>query len=112
MNRLVFGALAAALLCVAGGASAQTTVPPPVSFATVDAVKVEYSRISITGIVEDEASPRTLTFYFSTSSTAYSLQQACERLGLLAMAKPGQYVLEVQQVSSLSVKCTLARAAP
>jgi hypothetical protein len=113
MNRLVVGALlVAAALQVSSRASAQI-VPESVTFTAVDAVKTENTRVHVTGIVEGEVDPRTVTVYFATSTSAYSSQESCERLALLAMAKPGQYRLTIKSSSSwVSAMCTLARAAP
>lgn len=112
MNRRLMGALTAGvLLCVAGLARAQSSLPAPVVFTAVDAVKLEYSKLSITGIVEGEAAPRTVAFYFAST---HFRQESCERLVLLAMEKPGQYLLTMQNqtYSSSDANCSLSRANP
>jgi hypothetical protein len=84
------------------------------SFVAVDAVETGYQRLTITGIVIGEASPTTREFYFSaTSPSQFEVQLAsCVRLALLALNKPGQFVFQVEYVSSGSPKCKLARATP
>jgi hypothetical protein len=75
--------------------------------------------VSITGIIQGEATPRTVTLSYepySGSTTNYAGSkrtfERCERLLLLAMAKPGQYLLEMRHeelYGSEYIGCKLTR---
>ena len=77
-------------------------------FTTVDSynIKGDSLEVQVTGIVQGEATPRTvtLTYHPSTFSgqagdyvASMRTFDRCERLLLLAMSKPGQYFLELRQ---------------
>jgi hypothetical protein len=106
-------ALAAAIL-VAGSirATAQTT-PTIYTFSTVDEVQTYAYILKVTGILQGEASATTLTFNFPnyTSASAADQLASCERKALLAMAKPGQYLLKLDYYGS-TPRCALTRANP
>lgn len=94
-------------------------------FTTVDSynIKGEVSEVEVTGIVQGEATPRTVTLTyhpstFSSQAGDYVASQRtfdrCERLLLLAMSKPGQYFLELRQEHDpfstiLFIGCKLTR---
>ena len=114
MNRLVVGALTATL--IAGSAAAQV---PPLAynakiFTAVDTVSVQNTTVLVTGIVQGEAAPSTwaVRAYSSTEATAWAA--ICQRSALLAMSKPGQYLLEIQYLSSTygGSVCKLSRVTP
>jgi hypothetical protein len=116
MKRVVVGVFATAvMLCVAGRARA--AIPPYAYtakvFATVDAVAVQGAYVIVTGIVQGEEAPSTWAAAYS-SSTGVDFVAACQRNALIAMAKPGQYLLEIQYLSSTSggSVCKLSRATP
>jgi hypothetical protein len=118
MKRLAF---AAALLgALAAPAAAQTVPAMPantVTFVAVDALRVEDNKLYVTGVVTGEAaaSERGFTFYTTTGQTSYSLRESCERLALVAMAKPGQYTFEIAGYSATNgsnAKCKLTRVSP
>ncbi|WNZ61164.1 hypothetical protein QEG98_35515 [Myxococcus sp. MxC21-1] len=83
-------------------------------FTTVDAV-MAYSLnggFEVTGILEGEATPRTLTF-MSTGGN-YESQQGfgtrCDRMALLLMTRPGHFHLTVRMPSSYqATTCKLTR---
>jgi hypothetical protein len=106
MKRLVLAALAA----LAVRAQAQTAPPPAYVFTTVDDVLLEWSNVYVTGVVEGETAARRIVFTFSNTTYA-SQRQSCERLLLLAMSKPGQYKVRVQQYGTVAT-CALERVAP
>lgn len=107
MKRFVV-AVTAVLLLAGSVARAQTTW---FAFTTVDAVNMETNRMSVTGVLEGAAAASTATFYFT--SGAPDLLQNCQKLALLAMTKPGQYLLKINPgVSYGYPQCTLARVAP
>jgi hypothetical protein len=103
-------ALAVLLLGAARDATAQTTVTVYV-FTTVDAVKSSVDRLYITGILEGTSTPATRAIQVAYSQY-YSHLENCERLAMLAMTKPGQYVLEITRPSSSYDTCELRRATP
>ena len=110
MTRLSFAAAAAALAVTA---QAQTTPSPaysPVVFSTVDAVSVEASRVVVTGIVQGQTVAS--QWYASQSTDTYGWAQNCQRAALLAMAKPGQYLLEIRTSGGYAAVCKLTRVAP
>jgi hypothetical protein len=114
---LAWFAAASSLLVVAPAAVGQTTPPPTTTFVAVDAVKVDHTRIVVTGVLEGEATAVDREFYFTFSaystSQPYEQRQSCERLALVAMAKPGFYTFSVTQGSSSGYpSCTLARVTP
>lgn len=105
--------------------------PAPVSaaivstyvFETVDSYDISGERreVKITGIISGEAAPRTVTLMYNAANTGttYSDEIAskrtferCERFALMAMSKPGQYLLEMRQESNATysyIGCKLTR---
>jgi hypothetical protein len=114
---LAWFAAASSCLVVAPAAMGQT-VRATTTFAAVDAVTVDHTRLVVTGVLAGEATAvsREFSFSFSNYSTThpYEQRQACERLALTAMAKPGFYTFSVttQGTSSENPSCTLARSTP
>jgi hypothetical protein len=79
-------------------ASAQSSPQKTYVFETVDSYDTGHGgSVSLTGIVLGESAPRAIAF---TSDTWYDpsieLLRSCERFSLMAMMKPGQYLLEVR----------------
>jgi ABC-type sugar transport system substrate-binding protein len=105
-------AAAVSLVAIAAAAAAQSTVTKLV-FTTVDAVKMDYSAIYVTGVQEGATEASTAPIYCSSNTNCPTQLQNCEKIALLAMSKPGQYVLEIekQQYSTFD-RCTLRRVAP
>jgi hypothetical protein len=84
--------------------------------------------VEVTGVVQGESSPRTVTLKYSPrypSSdrgtdfiSSKRTFERCERLALLAMSKPGQYLLELRQERNTVVTetnyigCKLTRRVP
>lgn len=123
MKRITLAAAAVVLtLGVGSTASAQTAPPAPVVFVAVDAFSYDAAscRITVTGIVQGEASSSDQTFVYScesSSSPNYELGrriQSCERMALLAMAKPGLYLFQVTPYTGFYYfpACKLARVNP
>ncbi len=114
MKRWLAVGAAALGVSLAGVAAAQSSASPYV-FVTVDSVKAEASRLWITGILQGEAAPVQKYVMFSSASYGDAVAQvaACERKALMAMAKPGQYLLAVHDGGSFRVTtCTLTRVNP
>jgi hypothetical protein len=93
-------------LLVPTAALSQAVVPvvdKPYLFTTVDSYDVQATpfRVVVTGVLQGQQAPTTLSFQYSTySSSSYESPRTferCERLALLAMSKPGQYLLELRQ---------------
>jgi hypothetical protein len=119
---LVACALVALLLPTAARSqSAQPVTATPGGvyvFETVDSYDVQglYPRVTVQGVQQGQAAASSVTFGYSiySGSTADHPRsfERCERLALLAMNKPGQYLLEVRQEafgSQLHVGCRLTR---
>ena len=90
-NALVF-AVALAGLSLAPTASAQTTTP----LITVDAVSIAAGgTISVTGIPQGGSAQTTEQISFHTMSPAMDTAtlEACHRQLLVALSKPGQYLV-------------------
>ncbi|QDF07802.1 hypothetical protein BHS04_32065 [Myxococcus xanthus] len=84
-------------------------------FTTVDSYTVQLEgTIEITGVLQGEASPRTLTFSApnNTQNSAVAYRDRCDRLALLAMTKPGAYLFTTSSGGSISYHqfaCKLTR---
>jgi hypothetical protein len=93
MRPIRIAALALAVLSLASVAGAQVLA----GYMTVDAVSVGLDSITVTGVVQGDATPSARTFQYSTGTPAAQApaREACHRLLLLALSKPGQYVAKV-----------------
>ncbi|MCE9673638.1 hypothetical protein LY474_38125 [Myxococcus stipitatus] len=117
--RLLPSLLAAVTLATpALGAAPETPeTTRPYLFETVDDVVVRYNRLDVTGVLRGETVPRSFTFSYyagTTSGDSINLASRCDRLALLAMARPGVFLLEmVHNGSNLSSpsSCRLIRRA-
>jgi hypothetical protein len=117
-SSLVASVLSALLLPTAAlSQSATPVLNTPYLFATVDSYDVKGigALVTVTGVLQGDQEPTTLTFRYSTSSSS-SYESArtferCERLALLAMSKPGQYLLELRQENNTvyHLGCKLTR---
>lgn len=102
--------LAVVVAAVAVATGAQTVTK--LVYTTVDAVKMDYQAILITGVQEGATTATTASVYCSSTSCSDQLEK-CQKLALLAMTKPGQYVFEIEKYSSQTFdRCTLRRVAP
>jgi hypothetical protein len=66
----------------------------PAVYDTVDAVEVFGSRITVTGIIAGQSAPSEFIYVIFDGSSSGSTPggaNRCDRLALLAMAKPGKY---------------------
>jgi hypothetical protein len=68
----------------------------------------------VTGIVQGDQAPSSWKVLYSGSADANGWASMCQRSALLAMAKPGQYLLEIGLLnSSYSAPiCKLTRVNP
>jgi hypothetical protein len=116
-------AVAAAAFLFSGAVEAEPATGTQWTFVTVDSVEMSGDDLTITGILKDQASPSTLTFYVRIYSSQTSPSQpsdhirveSCVKYALLALNKPGQFVLELRRVSDYyfyDVSCKLSRATP
>ncbi|NVI96778.1 hypothetical protein HV824_01380 [Myxococcus sp. AM009] len=114
-SRLVRTASVVAALALAPSALAEEAeYGTSYVFTTVDAL-LGYSLgggFEVTGILEGEATPRTIRFWSSGGN--YESQQGfgarCDRMALLLMTRPGRFRLTVEMPSSLqATTCMLTR---
>jgi hypothetical protein len=114
MRHLLAAAVVTATLLVPCAATAQTLPPyanPAKVFATVDSVLVEGIRVTITGIIQGEAVPSSY-WVQSTIADSMGFAHACQQQALLAMSKPGQYLLEIYYAANPLSSCKLSRVTP
>jgi hypothetical protein len=57
------------------------------TFATVDSIKAYEKNLYVTGILDGNSTPSTITATLTDSTAA----ERCDRLALIAMSKPGKY---------------------
>jgi hypothetical protein len=78
-------------------------------YMTVDAMSVAPGSIAVTGVVQGQAVPttRSVSFGSSVGVDRNPALEACHRMLLLALSKPGQYVAEI----NINV-CTVRLVAP
>jgi hypothetical protein len=107
---LAFAALALAPIVAARAQATSACTNYNCTYATVDAVAVASTSVIVRGIPQGEpaAVERTFSFYGSTTPTA--AMETCGRMALLAMEKPGEYVLVFETLSGGVTKCKLSRA--
>lgn len=115
MKRFALALSTAAALLGAPSARAQTTATTTI-YSAVDAVAVQYNRLTITGVVRGEAVASTRTFALTSNSRDPidgAILQSCARLAALAMEKPGAYYFQVTPyLSSYTNGCALSRVTP
>lgn len=114
--------LATLLLALAAAPAAGQASAVPYVFVTVDSVSVQGNDIVVTGILEGESAPVerfksvAVAGAGSDLSSAVSAAQNCQRLALMAMAKPGQYRFEMVDVPAplygYETRCKLSRVVP
>jgi hypothetical protein len=116
MKRIAIAAVLLSTLMPLSAAVAE--VQASYVFTTVDSynIKGEVWEVDVTGIVQGEATPRTVTLTYFPWGDYVGITRTferCERLLLMAMSKPGQYLLELRQevdASTMqSVGCKLTR---
>jgi hypothetical protein len=110
MFRLAMMCCAIAAFTVAGPLPAMAAFGDTTSYATIDAIEVVASNITVTGIISGQGTPTTTT-YPVTGGTESAAR--CDRLALLAMAKPGKYQFAVvDQGLGGEVSCKLIVRTP
>jgi hypothetical protein len=94
MKQVSIAAFALALFSLHPVASAQVATP----FMTVDAVNVNGNdwTLIVTGVVQGEAAPTTriIKYMFGSEAEKIAAREFCHRQLLLALSKPGQYVVQ------------------
>ncbi len=92
MKRLSIAVLAVVLLSLRHGASAQATT----GYRTVDAVEYDGYTIHVTGVPEggSTASEVEILFQYNVETRSQSAREMCYRALLLALSKPGQYLVQ------------------
>lgn len=124
---MTFKTLASVTLLFAFAAPlrADAATPATYVFETVDSYDIsgQNREVKVTGIISGEATARTVTLtylpYYYSGNTQDELAlkrtfERCERLALLAMSKPGQYLLEMRQenfatTTTATIGCKLTR---
>jgi hypothetical protein len=107
---LVLLALAGALAAPARPARAQLVTS--FAFTTVDSVAIQNGRFIVKGVVQGDAAASEHFFNFGSSLVVNSdgTIDACNRMALMAMSKPGQYLFEMTASSGFNVPlCRLTR---
>jgi len=115
MKRFVVAALAASFLVSSATAVDQVATTGTYAYTAVDEVAtLTTTQLRIRGVLSGDPTATSVVFYATTYSTgsAEPLSDRCHRLALLAMTKPGQYVLTVTASSIYLQSCSLARATP
>jgi len=105
MKKILTFSFALAVFSLQPVASAQSAG----TFMTVDAVGVSTYQITVTGVVQGAATPSTRGISFNTGTYAQQATalELCHRQLLLALSKPGQYVVQ----ASVNL-CNVALVAP
>ncbi|NMO22015.1 hypothetical protein HPC49_37915 [Pyxidicoccus fallax] len=89
----------------------EPVVGTPYVFQTVDSYNVvNHIEVEVTGILQGESAPRTVSFWYNLGNidSAGHLTR-CDRMALLAMNKPGLYLLEMTQTNTSVARCRLTR---
>lgn len=104
-TRLAVGPLAMAVLLgglALNSGAAQAQAVPMVTLVTVDSVGLvqrsettDLVELSITGIPQGQTSPQTVVVSFESGALGQMQAAECKHSALLAMAKPGRFVLTV-----------------
>ena len=102
---LALAAAGVAAFSFAPEAGAQVVTP----YMTVDAIGITSGGFTVTGVVQGDLTPSTRTISFSSFLESWRIPafEACHRSLLLALGKPGQYVVQ----ANLGV-CRVALVAP
>lgn len=120
MKRFPMALCATAVLLASPAARGQTTEAPTV-YTAVDAVALQYNRLTITGVVQGAAAASKRTFIINPSNTRDVVDaatlQTCVHLASIAMEKPGAYLFQVAPTgvylnSNNYGGCTLSRVTP
>jgi hypothetical protein len=103
MKRFSIALLVLVLLSLRPGASAQVTYG---TLMTVDEVKVTVAGFSVTGVVQGESAPsvKSISFVYGTETEKNAARENCARFLLLAMSRPGQYLLRVTEEGTCAVR--------
>lgn len=114
MSRFPFPAVLALslLLLPAAPASADDSSAAHV-YDTVDRVQSGFNQITITGIINGQSTPTTLTYAVETAGVG-DPPARCDRFALLAMSKPGKFQFATVLASTLgpTFYCALITRAP
>jgi len=116
------------LRCPASAEVTATYVFESVESYNIVGDTTSWDQVQVTGVIQGESTARTITLYYTASYTSSTATvdhigakrtfERCERLALLAMSKPGQYLLELRQeydafaTSHRYIGCKLTRRVP
>ncbi len=106
MKRLSIAVLALVLLSVRHGASAQSAWGTPM---TVQEVQILGTGFRVIGVLQGDSAATTkdISFTSGTDTEKAAARENCMRLLLLAMSKPGQYLVRAE-----STLCAVRLATP
>lgn len=114
MKKLSIAALALTLIAAgavafAPAAGAQTAP----TFMTIDAVSLSSAPLGLAvyGVKEGDAAPTSANIAFNADAAGLARFEACHRSLLLALSKPGQYVLKLSS-TGVAGSCAVALLAP
>jgi len=113
MTRLALAALAAAALAILSPVQAEAEpLVGGYTFVAVDAVRIDQAyTLWITGIQAGQQASTEVSIYL-TGNNSSSQALICEKMALMAMAKPGQFRLEIGFASAGAAACKLSRVTP
>jgi hypothetical protein len=117
-RHLVPGLALVALSFVSPSPAAAADAVAPAVYDTVDAVEVWGGRITVTGIISGQAGPSELVYIIHdgafTSTPSPEAAARCDRLAMLAMAKPGKYQFATTRLLGVTGRfgCKLIVRAP
>jgi hypothetical protein len=117
MTRTLAGCVLLAALIAGPGTSAAdpVTAPGPAVYDTVDAVEVRSSQIVVTGIISGQSTTSEFLYSIVDATTGSAVAASrCDRLALLAIAKPGKYQFATTNIglSGNRVGCKLIVRTP
>ena len=109
MTRRLIGCFALTVLSMVPAVSSADPTPAsaPAVYDTVDAVEVQGNKINITGIIAGDSTPSEFSYLIFDGSSASSTPEGanrCDRLALLAVAKPGKYQFATTRTPGFGVR--------
>ena len=107
MKRLVhLAAMCSLLALVSFPDEAIAADPSEVTFEAVDMVRSDGLFADVEGLVQGESTPRKIQFSFGSDEK----REICEKYALMALSKPGRFLVTFERFSSSDVhRCSLTR---
>lgn len=111
MKRIAILAAAAAVVFASTRDAQAQVVTWNYTFTSVDAVSARSYTLYVTGLLEGGTSAVEASIPFSSTGNPTDALASCQRMALLAMAKVGQYRLQLAYASGYPA-CRLVRVTP